>query len=263
MQLKELHRSVSIAVLIVCLGGAANAAEWGDLKIRFVYDGAAPAAKKLVPNKDVQVCGKHDISDETLVVNSANNGIRDVIGFVNLGRGKKLSAIHPDYEKTAKDNVVLDNKGCIFVPHAMVLRTTQTLLVKNSDSVGHNTNVTALSNTPQNLLIPAGGEVKMKFPSEERVVLPASCNIHPWMKSNIAIIGHPYGAVSDKDGVLTIKNLPVGKWRFKFWQEKSGNIDAGKLNGKSFKWRGGRNEFEIKAGMNDLGEVKIASVFSR
>jgi hypothetical protein len=103
----------------------------------------------------------------------------------------------------------------------------------------------------------------MKFATEERVPSKVACNIHPWMSGYLVVRENPYFAVSDKDGKLTIKNVPAGKWTFQFWHEKSGYIDAGKQEGKNVQWRRGRVELDIKAGGTDLGEVKLSSVFNK
>ena len=54
--------------------------------------------------------------------------------------------------------MVLDNKDCRFDPHVAFVQTGQTLVIKNSDTVGHNSNVATIKNPPSNNLIPAGGE---------------------------------------------------------------------------------------------------------
>ncbi len=257
-----MQRVLTAALLFACcaLGRPAVAAEWGDLTINFVYDGPVPVPAKLNPNKDAEFCGKHNLVDESLTVNKENKGIRDVFCFVYVRRGGQQPAVHPDYEKTANAEIKLDNKGCRFEPHALFLRTTQTLLVGNPDPVGHNTNVTVLKNVPQNLLIPAGGTAPMKFPNEETLPSNVACNIHPWMSAKLMIISHPYGAVSDKDGKLTIKNLPAGEWTFRFWHEKPGFVGHKanlKFAGKSEKWRSGRKKLTIKPGANDFGEVVL------
>ena len=47
---------------------------WGTLKGRFVFDGTPPSTSKLTPTKDLTVCGKHDLFNESLIVNPENKG---------------------------------------------------------------------------------------------------------------------------------------------------------------------------------------------
>ncbi len=258
-----MHRMNYLLMTIVVLtASATQAAEWGDLTATFVYDGKAPAPAKASVTKDVAFCGKFDIVDESLVVNSANGGVANIVSYLYVGRTDKQPSVHPDYEKSAKDEIKLDNNQCRFEPHMTILRTSQTLAVANSDTVGHNTNISALDNPAQNILVPSGGQTKMTFPLEERFPLGVACNIHPWMQGKVIVKSHPYVAVSDKDGKLTIKNLPVGKFTFQFWHERPGYVTDVTLDGKKTSWRRGRVELTIKPGQNDLGTIKLApSVF--
>ena len=40
-----------------------------------------------------------------------------------------------------------------------------------------------------------------------------SCGIHPWMQAKLFVLGHPYFAISDKEGKIEIPNVPAGKLR--------------------------------------------------
>ena len=248
---------VILAGLLVALISAQANAQWGTLSGQFVYDGKAPAAQPATVNKDVAVCGKHKLPNEDLVVNPENGGIANVVLYLYVARGKKAPTPHPDYAKTATEEVVLDNLNCRFEPHVVTLRTTQTLWVKNSDSVGHNTKVDALKNIPINPILPASGDIKQKFPKEERLPVLVSCSIHPWMNARVVIRESPYMAVTDKDGKFEIKNLPVGEHTFQVWQEAAGYVSSVVIDGKKTKWSKGRFEYTVKDGDNDLKVIKV------
>ena len=248
---------VVLAGLLVALISAQANAQWGTLSGQFVYDGKAPAAQPATVNKDVAVCGKHKLLNEDLVVNPENGGIANVVLYLYVARGKKAPTPHPDYAKTATDEVVLDNKDCRFEPHVVTLRTTQTLKVGNSDSVGHNTKVDALKNIPINPILPANGVIKQKFPKEERLPVLVSCSIHPWMNARVVIRESPYMAVTDKDGKFEIKNLPVGEHTFQVWQEAAGYVSSVVIDGKKTKWSKGRFEHTVNDGDNNLGVIKV------
>jgi hypothetical protein len=246
---------LTVLVLLFVLTASGPAAEWGDLKVRFAYDGTAPKPKPINVNKDAQFCGPFGLVNEELIVNSQNGGIANVV--VYLYNRDSPPPIHPDYEKTARDEVVLDNKKCRFEPRVAILRTSQKLILKNSDTVAHNTNYTCFTNASDNVLIPADGQIAKMLTEAEPRAIPVACNIHPWMKGWIVVRDNPYAAVSDKNGELVIKNIPAGNWTFQFYQEAVGYVDDIQLNGRSTTWKRGRPELEIKPGMNDLGEVKF------
>jgi len=230
--------------------------DWGTLKGRIVYGGTPPEAVKAKITKDEAFCGQFGVLDEELLVGADGSLINAVVSLYP-GRGDDAPAVHPSYAETAEAKVPLNNKGCRFEPHICLLRTTQTLLIGNKDEVGHNTKVDTFSNDPINPIIPAGGQTEARFSEAERVPIPVSCSIHPWMKGYLVIRDHPYTAVTNEKGEFEIKNLPVGKWTFHFWQEKSGNLSDVTVGGKQTEWSRGRVELEIKPGVNDLGEIKV------
>jgi plastocyanin len=250
-------RNVGLAVAAALLITPASllAAEWGTLTGRFVYGGDAPAAAKLTIDKDVDVCSKFGLVNEDLVVGEGK-GVANIVIFV---RDKDVD-VHPDLKAT--EPVVLDNLGCRFSPHVVFVQTGQDLIIKNSDPVGHNSNVATLKNPASNTLIPAGGETKVSFRSDEAVPAAVTCNIHPWMKGWVVVRDNPYAAVTGEDGSFTIENLPAGKLELQLWHEKAGYLDTIVINGKKESVKRGRMEVDIKAAGTDLGEMVLdASVF--
>ena len=245
---------LSIAALSVA--SVSYAQDWGTLKAKFILDGKAPMPEKANINKDIEVCGKHKIVDETYKINAETGAIQNVVVFLSPKPGSPKPKIHPDYEKAPTD-VVLDNHNCHFVPHIVILRTTQKLVIKNSDPVGHNTKADFFNNTSFNDLIPAGGSIAKTLAKSESAFMPASCSIHPWMSAKILVRDDPYAAVINDKGQLTIENIPAGKWTFTVWHEGCGFVTSAKQGGKTVEWKKGKLDFEIKKGSNDLGEVKI------
>ncbi|MEO8496425.1 MAG: hypothetical protein ABI614_15260, partial [Planctomycetota bacterium] len=233
---------------------------WGDLKVRFAYGGSVPAAAPITVTKDQEYCGKFGLLDESLVVNAENRGIKNVVATLYRGTDKTPIPIHESYIDHALDDVVLDNQHCRFEPHVALLWTAQTLVIKNTDTVGHNTNISTTTNPPSNDIIPAGGSMSKMFPQVERA--PASsvtCSIHPWMKAWLVVRDNPYFAASNKDGDLEIKNLPAGEWTIQFWQEKAGYVADVKVAGKTTEWTRGRVDVKIEDGkVTDLGLVEFA-----
>jgi plastocyanin len=243
---------VALAGLVLA-SNSARAADWGSLKGRFVYGDAVPAPVKLTIDKDTEVCGKHDLVDQSLEV-SSTGGVANVVVWV---RSKLTKAqVNPKYAKTADAKVPLDNHNCHFEPHVVGVRIGQTLLIKNSDPVAHNTKVDGTS-TQFNQLIPASSSVEVSIDGPENLPAPVACSIHNWMKAWMVVRPNPYFAISDKNGNFEIKDLPAGEWEFQVWQEKSGYVtDAG----PEAKWAKGRVKWTIEADKTtDLGEMKLGA----
>lgn len=248
-----IRRSFSTVLLLVAVLTAGKAqAQWGDLKGKFLFDGPAPAAAKLDVNKDVEVCGKHMLVDESLLV-GADGGIANVVVYV---RSKGIQ-VNPDVAAAAAKPVTYDNKGCRFEPHILPVLINQPLFLKNSDPVGHNSNVQPIGDQGINPLLPSGGEIEHKFFRAQLVPVPVTCNIHPWMKGYILPRDNPYVAVTGKDGSFELKSLPAGELEFQAWHEKSGYVATPE-------WEKGRFKLTIAAGSNDLGTKKLpAALFAK
>lgn len=260
--MQVIKRIFLLTIVTIPFGNAAFGQQWGDLTATFVYDGAVPTPDKVVVTKDIDFCGKHNLVDNSLVVNPENKGIANLVVYLYLSRSDDPPAVHPSFAETAMDKVLLDNSKCAFDGHVTLLRTSQTLVLGNSDPVGHNSKIDTFTNAPINVTIPAGAKVEQKFPAAERLPTKVSCSIHPWMEGWIVIKDNPYMAATDKNGKFTIKNLPAGEWTFQFWHEKAGYVDEVVADGKDVEWTRGRLEVNIKPGTNDLGEFKIKpSVF--
>ncbi|MFV1965136.1 MAG: methylamine utilization protein [Pirellulaceae bacterium] len=260
--MQKLMTAGAILFIGLLFAGTSPAAEWGDLTAAFLFEGTPPKPPEANITTDKPFCCKFQVVDESLLVNEKNGGVANVIVFMYVGRGGKKPLVHESYAATEKAEVMLDNEHCRFDPHVTLLRTTQTLVASNSDEVGHNTNLTTFRNKAYNKLIPSDGQEKLNFPKEEPLPVKVTCNIHPWMGGWLVVKDHPYMGVSDTDGKLVIKNIPVGEVTFQVWHEKAGYLREVTLNGEATEWKRGRLTLEIKPGQNDLGEVKIpASIF--
>jgi hypothetical protein len=221
---------------------------WGDLTGKFVYDGPKPEAARLAVTKDEQVCGKHDLHDESLELGDGN-ALKNVVIFL----ADKKAAVHPDYEATANDTIKFDNEHCRFEPHILVMRTSQTLEVHNSDPVAHNSNMAPLGDAAFNPLISQNSQSPYHFAKQQNAPVPVTCSIHPWMKGYVFPRDNPYVAVTGEDGSFEIKNLPAGKHEFQVWQESVGGLAA------KPDWKKGKFKFEVKEGANDLGTIQVSS----
>jgi hypothetical protein len=258
--MSRLARTAALAVLVLLVTAGTHGADWGTLTGRFVYDGKAPAPTKINVTKDVEVCGKHNLVDEDLVV-GPDGGLANAVIML---RTKDVS-VNPEYDSSANDTVVLDNKNCRFEPHVGMVRTSQMLELKNSDPIGHNSKVNPLLNPGINPILASGGDpIKHKFSVEEGLPVQVGCNIHPWMSGWLVVRKDPYAAVSDKTGKFTIKDLPAGKeLEFRLWQEKSGYLKNATFKGGKSDTKG-NFKYKIKPGENDLGDIKISpSIFKK
>jgi plastocyanin len=245
---------------VLALATSAQAAGWGTIKGKFVVDGKAPAPSKLKVDKDVAVCAPGGVAplDESLVV-SDKGEIANIIVGIYVKTGGKKPEIHDSYKAELEKPVEFDNMGCKFEPRVQTLRIGQTLVLKNTDAVGHNVKGDLLKNDPFNDNLPSKAELKKTgIKTPENLPANISCSIHPWMRGFLVVREDPYVAVSAEDGTFEIKNVPAGTWTFRAWHERQGYVKQVKIKGKTTKWDKGQFEAKIEDGkVFDLGEIAV------
>jgi plastocyanin len=148
------------------------------------------------------------------VMADSSGGLQDVIVYVSQGLGD--AKFEPPTE-----SAVIEQKGCMYKPHVVAVRANQELKVVNSDPTTHNIHPSPNNNRELNQTQPPGVPFSMTFAREE-IAIPVKCNIHPWMRSSIAVFKHPFFAVTGKDGSFEIGNLPPGSYTITAWHEKFG-----------------------------------------
>ena len=245
-----------LVVLIIAVPGIASAChaadEWGTLKGRFVLDGDVPKPIPIKVNKDPEICGKKGLFREDLVVDS-KGGLANVMIYC-----RDKVRIHPSYEKTAADRVVLKARGGRFEPHVLGIRVGQTFVFENDDPVAHDAYVSGSHfSFPQIIPASSGWEEKI----EEADVVPAqvTCNIHPWMNARVLLRPDPYFCVTKNDGSFEIKNLPVGEFEFAVFHEKLKQIESVEIKGEKVTWPKGVVKVAILAGgETDLGDIRLS-----
>jgi hypothetical protein len=213
-----------MSVLFV-LGGLAAGSQFvraSDISGVITLKGTPKPEVEITQIKDDPNCGKlhtEPVKTRFYVVGSKGE-LADVFVTLKGISGKSTGA--------SAAPVVLDQKGCEYVPYVFALQTNQKLLVKNSDPVLHNihTTPTAPGNKEENKPQVAGGpDLTFSFPSPE-MFLRFKCDVHTWMFSYACVVDHPYFAVTGKDGAYTIKGVPDGKYTIEAYHRKAAPANA-------------------------------------
>ena len=122
--------------------------------------------------------------------------------------------------------VVIDQMGCLYVPHAMGIMVGQSYRILNSDGILHNIHTLPEINRAFNRAMPATlTEVTTTFDQPE-AIFNIKCDVHPWMSAYIGVFSHPFFSVTNSDGTFTIAGLPPGTYEITAWQERLGTQTA-------------------------------------
>ena len=116
----------------------------------------------------------------------------------------------------------LDQDGCVYVPHVLGIMTGQPLEISNSDPMNHNVHAESTINTAWSESQAPRAEKKFKRFEKQEILIPVTCGVHPWMRSYIGVVDHPFFAVTGEDGSFAIKGLPPGNYTVEAVHESLG-----------------------------------------
>ncbi len=229
------HRASLKVVLLVglaalalagCGGGGAEAppaepaatvdpATAGTISGRISLDGEAPAADAIQMAADPNCARMHDSPVMTeFVIAGADGGLQNAFVYLKSGIG--------GYFPPPAEPVVLNQEGCIYLPHVFGIQVGQELQILNSDQTLHNIHATPAANQEFNIGQPVMGMSTTRTFDTVEVMVPFKCDVHRWMNSYVGVLDHPYFAVSAADGSFSIGNVPPGDYTVGVWHERLG-----------------------------------------
>ncbi|MGA9957448.1 MAG: carboxypeptidase regulatory-like domain-containing protein [Acidobacteriaceae bacterium] len=144
--------------------------------------------------------------------------LANVFVYVKDGLGNRI------YMPT-KTPVVLDQKGCRYIPHVIGARIGQPVEFRNSDRTMHNIHIVPPGSDDSSGFdisqAPMAGTEQHIF-RHAGLMIPVRCNNHPWMEAFLNVTKNPFFAVSNADGTYEIQGLPPGTYTLVAVHEKLG-----------------------------------------
>jgi len=194
----------------------ASKSDEGTITGKISYTGAAPEAKKIDTSADVNCTQKSPnlMTEEWVVKDGKVANTFVYIKDGTLADGTKIGDYDgKSFPGASTSAAVLDQNGCHYKPHVLGVMVNQEISITNSDPTQHNIHFQATKVNPDwNQSQVNGAPALSHRLAHAEVMVPVKCNQHPWMKSSVGVMKHPFFAVSGEDGSFTIKGVPPGKY---------------------------------------------------
>lgn len=183
--------------------------------VRLMGDAPKAATEPITKDQGSDVCGP-SASLPRLKLGS-NNGVQNAFVF--------LEGVRPAAPMKPQQTVLVDQKDCQYVPHALTVSLGTKLEFTNSDSILHS--AVGRQEGPDgprtlfNIAQPVKGarnltETGLNKPG----VVVLTCDAgHPWMFAYVFVADHPYVSVTKDTGEFVIENVPAGTYKIKMWHE--------------------------------------------
>ena len=209
-----MHRTRILSTLFVLAFVASTLAPAATITGTVKYDGAVPKLRPINMAADPMCAKKHAKAPlpEVLVLGEGNT-MANIFVHVKSGVPAKTYPV-------PKTPVVMDQKGCKYIPHVMGIMKGQDFKILNSDGVLHNVHALPKVNKPFNMAMPAARKEAVQKFTKEEAIFKIKCDVHPWMSAYIAVMTHPYFDVTEKDGKFKIPDLPAGTYEIEVWHER-------------------------------------------
>ena len=202
-------RTKSLLVLAAALLAAGplfvHAQANGKVTGRILFKGSAPEPTKIRMAADPRCLQASPNGAERKQIDGTNGGLANVIVSIK----SKVPGTAP----ARTTPVLLDQVGCMYTPTVIALQVGQPLRMRNSDETLHNIHPRPTVNTGFNVGQPRKGMETEKTFDQPETIFPVSCDVHPWMRSYIAVFDHPYFTITKDDGSFEIPNLPPGEYQ--------------------------------------------------
>ena len=205
-----VKRFVLTACAIVACLGIALPARAATLRGVVLFTGAVEQ-KKLPVTIDQYVCGTEKQAEDLVV--GPKRGVRNAVVWLQTPPpGASVESVPPKVE--------MDQKGCVFVPHVVLVPAGGTVQFLNSDRLLHNLHSASRDNPSFNRTQPKGRTIPITFAKPE--IVRVNCDLHSWMRAWVVVADHPFYALTNDAGEFELPTLPPGKYTLQIWQEKLG-----------------------------------------
>jgi plastocyanin len=190
----------------------------GTIRATVKYRGSVPVPKEIsmAGTPECAAAHKEPVYEESLIVKEGR--LKNAVVWIKDGLGDRAFTI-PDRP------VQIDQRGCIYRPHVVTAMVGQPVEFLNSDPLAHNVHGHPERARAWNFMMPRPNTARSVTFDKAEVAIPVRCDIHPWMLSYVAVVEHPYSAVTADDGSAELSLVPPGVYVVGVWHETLGVLE--------------------------------------
>jgi plastocyanin len=184
------------------------------IEVSVSYAGAPPAPRELNLRSTPACAAAHSgpVYDQSVVVRDGH--LANVVVWISKGLEGRAFA-------PTTDPVVIDQRGCLYVPHVAAAMVGQPVEFLNSDTEAHNVHGKPQANG-WNFLMNRRSAPRRIVVKTSEIAIPVGCDIHPWMQAYLAVIPHPFFGVTGEGGTVRLQGVPAGTYVVSAWHERLG-----------------------------------------
>ena len=175
----------------------------GSVAGKISFEGTAPGPQKVKVSGDAKCAAMHKDGIEKQAIKVKDGGVAEVLVYVKSG----ISGTYPAPTEAA----ILDQQAFKYTPLVLADQANQPNTIRNSDDTLHNIHGQPADNAEFNIGQPGKKDDAIKLDKPE-LKIKVGCDVHPWMRSTIHVLSHPFFAVTKEDGTYEIKGLPAGEY---------------------------------------------------
>jgi hypothetical protein len=180
------------------------------------FKGTPPARKKLIRDSDPKCAASERLAEDVVVTRGKLAGV-----LVKIKVG--TAGVHTP----PAEPVLITQSDCMYSPRVVAVMAGQKLAIRNADPTFHNVRGARGERTVFNLAQPAKDpDIIRENLGKPGDIVSLHCDVHPWMQAFVAIVDHPYVAVTGQDGSFEIRGVPPGKYELEAWHPTQGSRSA-------------------------------------
>jgi plastocyanin len=191
----------------------------GTVEVDVRFEGTPPPMQELRMSSVAECASQHQgpvLAGDVLV---KDGKVENAFVYIKDGLGDRGFAV-------PAEPVIIDQKGCLYVPHVAGAQVGQAIEFRNSDALLHNVHGSPKDSSGWNVALPRQGTARTITVDHPEVMISVRCDVHPWMQGWLGVLDHPYFGVSGPDGRVTLKNVPAGDYVVGVWHERFGTREA-------------------------------------